>query len=101
MEMASIHQFLALEPPFAVSWVSYIIIGGIAGWLAGKLVKGEGQGIVMNIVIGVIGGVIGGFVLNWFGFNVEAGRRWFTFFTSLLGAMILLWIVRLVRKLVG
>ncbi|MDH6246551.1 GlsB/YeaQ/YmgE family stress response membrane protein [Mycobacterium sp. OTB74] len=99
MDMALSHQLLALATPTAVGWVAYIIIGGIAGWVAGKIVKGEGQGIIMDIVVGVIGGVIGGFLLNLFGVDVEHGRKWFTFFTALLGAVILLWIVRLVRKM--
>ena len=89
---------LALAPPTAVGWVAYIIIGGIAGWLAGKLVKGVGQGIVLDIVIGVIGGFLGGFLLEKLGVDVVAGRKWFTFFTALLGAVILLWIVSLVRR---
>lgn len=91
-------QFLA-EPPYfeSVSWFAYIIIGGIAGWLAGKIVKGGGSGILMNIVIGVVGGFLGGFLLTLLGFDVASGRKWFTFFTALLGAVILLWVVGLVR----
>jgi uncharacterized membrane protein YeaQ/YmgE (transglycosylase-associated protein family) len=91
-------QYLAFSPPTAVSWVAYIIIGGIAGWIAGKIVKGNGSGIIMNIVIGVVGGFIGGVILDWLGINVEGGRRFFTFFVSLLGAVILLWVVGLFRK---
>ncbi len=85
-------------PPTAVSWVAYIIIGAIAGWIAGKIVKGSGSGILMNILIGIVGGFIGGGLLQWLGVNVEEGRRWFTFFVSLLGAVILLWVVGLFRK---
>lgn len=90
-------QFLALSTPTAVSWLAYIIIGGIAGWLASKIVSGGGSGILLDIVIGVIGGYIGGTILGWLGRNVEHGHRWFTFFTALLGAVILLFVVRLVR----
>lgn len=88
----------AFSPPTAVSWIAYIIIGAIAGWIAGKIVKGSGSGILMNIVIGVIGGFLGGGLLHWLGFDVESGRRWFTFFVSLFGAVILLWLVGLFRK---
>src|ERR1700761_8278984 len=91
-------QFLALPPtPTAVTWLAYIIIGGIAGWLASKIVQGGGSGILLNIVIGVIGGYIGGMILAWLHVDVEHGRRWFTFFTALLGAVILLFGVRLLR----
>lgn len=52
----------------------------------------------MNIVIGVTGGFLGGMLLHWLHVDVEHGRKWFTFFVSLLGAVILLWIVSLVRR---
>ena len=45
----------------------------------------------------MIGGFLGGFLLTKLGFDVASGRHWFTFFTALLGAVILLFIVRLVR----
>ena len=98
MDVTAATQYLAFAPPTAVSWVAYIIIGAIAGWLAGKIVKGGGSGILMNVVIGIVGGFIGGMLLSWLGVDVEAGRRWFTFFVSLLGAVILLWVVGLFRK---
>jgi len=98
MDVLAATQYLAFAPPTAVSWVAYIIIGGIAGWIAGKIVKGVGSGIIMNIAIGIIGGFIGGLLLDWLGVDVAGGRRWFTFFVSLLGAVILLWVVGLFRK---
>jgi uncharacterized membrane protein YeaQ/YmgE (transglycosylase-associated protein family) len=98
MSVMAATEVLALSTPTAVSWFAYIIIGGIAGWLASKIVSGSGSGIVLDIVVGVIGGYIGGMVLGWLGRDVEHGHRWFTFFTALLGAVILLFIVRLARS---
>lgn len=98
MDVTAATQFLALATPTAVSWLAYIIIGGIAGWLAGKIVRGGGSGILLDIVVGVIGGYIGGTILSWLHVDVEHGRRWFTFFTALLGAFILLFVVRLLRS---
>ncbi|WAC94032.1 GlsB/YeaQ/YmgE family stress response membrane protein [Mycobacterium sp. Aquia_213] len=98
MRVIATSEYLALAPPTAVSWFAYLVIGGFAGWIAGKIVKGGGAGILLNIVVGVIGGFIGGMLLSWLHFDVEHGRRWFTFFTALLGSVILLWIVGLVRK---
>ena len=66
-------QFLALSTPTAVSWLAYIIIGGIAGWLASKVVRGGGSGILIDIVVGVIGGYIGGTLLSWLNIDVEQG----------------------------
>ncbi|OBA79055.1 hypothetical protein A9W99_21395 [Mycobacterium sp. 1164966.3] len=98
MDVTATTQYLAFSPPTAVSWVAYIIIGGIAGWIAGKIVKGGGAGILLNIVIGVVGGFIGGMLLNWLHVDVEHGHKWFTFFTALLGSVILLSIVAMVRR---
>ena len=98
MSVMAATEVLALSTPTAVSWFAYIIIGGIAGWLASKIVSGGGSGILLDIVVGVIGGYIGGMVLGWLGRDVEHGHRWFTFFTALLGAVILLFIVRLARS---
>lgn len=101
MDILATQQLLAAAPPTNVGWIAYIIIGGIAGWLAGKIIKGEGQGVIVDIVVGVIGGFIGGYVLVWAHVNVAGGGWWFTFFTALLGAVILLFIVRLVRKAIS
>lgn len=81
----------------SVGWIGYIIIGAIAGWIAGKIVDGGGQGILMNIVIGVVGALIGGFLLSFF-LDTASGGWWFTLFTAILGSVILLWLVGLVRK---
>ncbi len=81
----------------SVGWIGYIIIGAIAGWIAGKIVEGGGQGILMNIVIGVIGALVGGFLLSFF-LDTAAGGWWFTLFTAVLGSVILLWILGLVKK---
>ncbi|WKG00992.1 MULTISPECIES: GlsB/YeaQ/YmgE family stress response membrane protein [Mycolicibacterium] len=81
----------------SVGWIGYIIIGAIAGWIAGKIVDGGGQGILMNIVIGVVGALIGGFLLSFF-VDTASGGWWFTLFTAILGSVILLWVVGLVRK---
>ena len=81
----------------SVGWIGYIIIGAIAGWIAGKLVKGSGSGILMNIVIGVIGALVGGFLLSFF-LDTGAVGWWFTLFTAILGSVILLWIVGMVQR---
>jgi uncharacterized membrane protein YeaQ/YmgE (transglycosylase-associated protein family) len=98
MDVTAATEFLARSTTLtSVGWIGYIVIGAIAGWIAGKIVKGSGSGILMNIVIGVVGALIGGFLLS-FRFNTAAGGWWFTLLTAILGAVILLWIVRLVQR---
>lgn len=79
--------------------IGWVIIGGLAGWIASKI-KGTDaqQGILLNIVVGVVGGLLGGFLLGLFGVDVEGAGLIFSFLTCLLGAVILLTIVRAVRK---
>ena len=67
MEVIAATEFLARSTTLtSVGWIGYIIIGAIAGWIAGKIVKGGGSGILMNIVIGIVGALIGGFLLSFF-----------------------------------
>ncbi|NLZ57425.1 MAG: GlsB/YeaQ/YmgE family stress response membrane protein [Corynebacterium sp.] len=82
-----------------LSFIAWIIIGGLAGWIASKI-KGTDaqQGILLNIVVGVIGGLLGGFLLSLFGVDVAGGGWIFSFITCLIGAVILLSIVRAVKK---
>ncbi len=76
--------------------IAWIIIGGIAGWLASMLVRGGGLGILGDIVVGIIGGIIGGLILGALG--VGGGFTGFNFIslvTAFVGAVILLFLVRL------
>jgi uncharacterized membrane protein YeaQ/YmgE (transglycosylase-associated protein family) len=81
----------------SVGVIGYLIIGGLAGWVAGKIVKLGGSGILINILIGVAGALLGGFLLS-FAFETESWGWFLTFFTALLGSIILLSVVGLVRR---
>lgn len=80
-----------------VGLIGYIIIGGLAGWIGSKIVKGGGSGILLDIVIGVVGALLGGFILSFF-VNTAGGGLIFTFLTALLGSVILLWLVGMARR---
>ncbi|MGF2944764.1 GlsB/YeaQ/YmgE family stress response membrane protein [Mycobacterium sp. Lab-001] len=100
MNVIAATEYLALNlnGKTGIGWIGYIIIGGIAGLIASKVVKGGGSGIILDIVIGVVGAFIAGLVLNLLGVDVNNGGYWFTFFVALGGAAVLLWISRLVRR---
>lgn len=101
MELVAATEILARSSTLtSVGWISYLVIGAIAGWIAGKVVKGGGSGLLMNMVIGVVGALIGGFLLSFF-FDTAAGGWWFTLFTAVLGSVILLWVVARVGKPTG
>jgi uncharacterized membrane protein YeaQ/YmgE (transglycosylase-associated protein family) len=98
MDVTAATEYLARSTTLtSVGLIGYLIIGGLAGWAAGKIMKGGGFGIVMNVVVGVAGALIGGFILSFF-FDTAAGGWFFTFFTALLGSVILLWLLRVLRK---
>lgn len=73
-----------------------IVIGGIAGWLAGFLTKGGGFGIVGNVAIGVVGAFVGGFVLQLLG--LYAGGLIGSIVSATLGSVILLVVIGLIKK---
>lgn len=73
-----------------------LVIGAVAGWLAGTIMKGGGFGLLGNIIIGVIGGVIGGFLFGLLG--VFAYGLIGSIVTATVGAVVLLYLVRLFKK---
>ncbi|MBQ6653137.1 MAG: GlsB/YeaQ/YmgE family stress response membrane protein [Prevotella sp.] len=77
-------------------FIGSIIVGCLAGFLAGKIMKGKGYGCLLNIVLGVIGGVIGGKALDVFG--IEWGGLVGQIGTAVIGAVLILWIASLFKK---
>ena len=80
---------IALVPGGIIAW---IIVGLIAGWLAGLVMRGSGYGIIGDIVLGLIGALIGGFITSVFA--TGAAGFWGSVFVSFLGAVVLVAIVR-------
>jgi uncharacterized membrane protein YeaQ/YmgE (transglycosylase-associated protein family) len=73
------------------------VVGLIAGWLAGKVMKGGGFGVLMDIVIGMVGAIIGGWVFGLLGIYSNGGLIG-SVLVAFVGAVILLWLVRLIKK---
>jgi len=73
-----------------------IIIGILAGWLAGLIVKGRGMGVLVDLIVGIVGSLIGGFVAGMIGLAAYGliGRL----AIAVAGAVILLFLVRLIKK---
>jgi uncharacterized membrane protein YeaQ/YmgE (transglycosylase-associated protein family) len=75
----------------------WCIVGGIAGFLAGKVMKGGGFGVLMDIVIGIVGAMIGGWVFGLLGIFSSGGLIG-SILVAFVGACILLWLIRLIKK---
>jgi uncharacterized membrane protein YeaQ/YmgE (transglycosylase-associated protein family) len=77
--------------------IIWLIIGGVAGWLAGQLVKGYGFGLVGNVVVGIIGAIIAGWLLPLAGFVIVGGIV-AAIINAVIGAVILLVVIGLFKK---
>ncbi len=75
----------------------FIIIGLVAGWLAGKIMKGKGFGSVGDIIVGVIGALIGGFLFRALGVSTDGGLLG-SLIVAVIGAVVLLYVLRLFKK---
>lgn len=80
----------------SIGWLWFIIIGILAGFIAGKLMRGGGFGILVNLVVGIIGAVLGGWVFGLLG--IAAGGIIGSLVTATVGAIILLWIISLFQR---
>ena len=79
------------------SLIAWIVIGAVAGWLAGTLVRGGGFGLLGDIVVGIIGAFIGGWLAGVL--HIHIGSGWVsTIVTAAIGAVLLLVILRAVRR---
>jgi uncharacterized membrane protein YeaQ/YmgE (transglycosylase-associated protein family) len=85
---------VALEPGGLIAW---IILGLLAGWIAGKLTKGHGFGCIGNVAIGLIGAVIGGFIFSTLGITGLAGF-WGSLIIAVVGAAVLLVVVNMITN---
>ena len=81
---------MTLDPGGIIAW---LVVGLVAGWLAGMVMKGGGYGVVGDIVIGIIGAFVGGFVFSLITGGGTAGF-WGSIAVAFIGAVILIAIVR-------
>jgi uncharacterized membrane protein YeaQ/YmgE (transglycosylase-associated protein family) len=79
-----------------VNLVYFLLIGLVAGWLAGMLVKGRRYGWIENMVIGMIGALIGGYVFGLLG--VSAGGLVGSLITATVGAVMFLFLLKIIRR---
>jgi uncharacterized membrane protein YeaQ/YmgE (transglycosylase-associated protein family) len=79
------------------SIIIWIIVGAIAGWLAGMVVKGGGFGLIGDIIVGIVGAVIAGWLLPQLGIALGSGII-AAIIDAFIGAVILLVIIKLVKR---
>jgi uncharacterized membrane protein YeaQ/YmgE (transglycosylase-associated protein family) len=77
--------------------IAWIIVGLIAGWAAGKVMKGGGYGVLMDIVLGILGGLFGGWLFGALGIW-QGGGMVGSIIVAFIGAVILVGITRLIKR---
>jgi uncharacterized membrane protein YeaQ/YmgE (transglycosylase-associated protein family) len=77
--------------------IAWLVIGAVAGWLAGKVVEGSGFGLLVDIVVGIVGAFIGGWLAGVLGLNIGGGLI-SSIIVAAIGAAILLFVLRLIKR---
>ncbi len=78
-----------------MNWLSWIVVGGIAGWIASMLTRNNARmGLLANIAVGVVGG----FLMDLIGASGVTGFNLWSLLVSVIGATVLLWIINLIRR---
>jgi uncharacterized membrane protein YeaQ/YmgE (transglycosylase-associated protein family) len=78
-------------------FVYIVLVGLVAGWATGKIMRGSGYGVVMDILLGIVGGMVGGFIVRLLGFYSTGGLIP-SILIAILGAVILVVIARKLRR---
>lgn len=81
-----------------MNFIWYILIGLLAGYAAGKIMRGGGFGLIVNILVGIIGGVLGGWLFSLIG--IYSFGLIGNLITSIIGAIVFLWILSFFKKTV-
>lgn len=80
-----------------MGFIAWIVVGLIAGWLAGQVMKGGGYGILVDIILGILGGIVGGWIFGALGIWHGSGMIG-SIIVAFVGAVILVAITRLIKR---
>ncbi len=81
-----------------MSFLAWIVLGLIAGWIGSMLVNKSGEGVLMDIALGVIGAVLGGWLFNTFGHTGVTGLNLYSLLVAVVGSVVVLFLYHLVVR---
>jgi uncharacterized membrane protein YeaQ/YmgE (transglycosylase-associated protein family) len=81
-----------------MSFVAWIILGLIAGFIGSKLVNKRGDGLILDIVLGVVGAIVGGWLFNTFGASGVTGLNLYSLLVAVVGAVVVLVVYHAIRR---
>ena len=74
-----------------MGFLSWILLGALAGWIGSMIVNRTGEGLLLDIVLGIVGAVAGGWLFNAFGMSGVTGLNLYSLMVAVAGAVLLLW----------
>ena len=75
-----------------MSFLAWIILGLVAGFIGSKIVNKRGEGIFLDIILGIVGAIVGGFLFSMFGAHGVSGLNIYSLFVAVIGAIVVLWV---------
>jgi uncharacterized membrane protein YeaQ/YmgE (transglycosylase-associated protein family) len=78
------------------AFVSFLLLGALAGWISGLLTKGEGFGAAGNVIVGIVGAFLGGFLFRLLGFGAYGLLA--QLIVAVVGALIFVWLLKFIRR---
>ena len=81
-----------------MSFLAWIVLGLVAGFIGSKIVNRRGEGIFLDIVLGIVGAVVGGWLAGFFGLSSVSGLNLYSLLIAVLGAIVVLLVYHAIRK---
>jgi len=81
-----------------MSWLAWIILGLVAGFIGSKIVNKKGEGLFLDIILGIVGAIVGGYVFSLFGGSGVTGLNFYSLIVAVIGAIVVLLIYHAIRR---
>ena len=81
-----------------MSWLAWIILGLVAGFIGSKLVNKRGEGLILDILLGIVGAIVGGWLFNRFGASGVTGLNLYSLVVAVVGAVVILVVYHALRR---
>ena len=81
-----------------MSWLVWIVVGLIAGFVGSKIVNKRGEGAFLDIILGIVGAIVGGYVFSLFGASGVSGLNIYSFIVAVIGSIVVLLIYHAIKR---
>ncbi len=81
-----------------MSWLAWIVLGVVAGFIGSKIVNKSGEGLVMDLLLGIVGAIVGGWLFNMFGASATTGLNLYSLLVAVVGSVVVLVVYHAIRR---